>query len=121
MFSEVVVQRCPVKKVLLESSQNSQEKSCAKVPFLINLQATSLKKETLAQAFFCEFCKISKSTFFHRTFLVAASVFSQNFIFHAQVKKFFISLKNHALASRYVALFLSISYNVKPNLKSVTS
>ena len=32
-----------------------------------------VKKETLAQAFSCEFCKISKNTFFHRTSLVAAS------------------------------------------------
>ena len=34
--------------------------------------ATSLKKR-LAQGFSCEFCEISKSTFFHRTPLVAAS------------------------------------------------
>ena len=33
-----------------------------------------IKKETLAQAFSCEFCEISKNTFFHRTPLVAASV-----------------------------------------------
>ena len=32
-----------------------------------------IKKETLAQVFSCEFCKISKSTFPHRTPLVAAS------------------------------------------------
>ena len=38
--------------------------------------ATLLKKETLAQVFSCEFCKISKSTFFHRTPLVAASEIS---------------------------------------------
>ena len=35
--------------------------------------ATLLKKETLTQVFSCEFCKISKNTFFHRTPLVAAS------------------------------------------------
>ena len=32
-----------------------------------------IKKETLAQVFFCEFCEISKNTFFNRTPLVAAS------------------------------------------------
>ena len=32
-----------------------------------------IKKETLAQVFSCEFCEISKNTFFHRTPLVAAS------------------------------------------------
>ena len=31
-----------------------------------------LKKETLVQVFSCEFYKISKNTFFHRTPLVAA-------------------------------------------------
>ena len=32
-----------------------------------------IKKETLAQVFSCEFCKISKNTFFYRTPLVTAS------------------------------------------------
>ena len=32
-----------------------------------------IKKETLAQVFFCEFCKISKNTFFYRIPPVAAS------------------------------------------------
>ena len=31
-----------------------------------------IKKETLAQVFSCEFCYISKNTFFYRTHLVAA-------------------------------------------------
>ena len=34
-----------------------------------------IKKETLAQVFFCEFCEISKNTFFYRTYPVAASTF----------------------------------------------
>ena len=66
---------CPevfCKKVFLEISQNSQENTCARVPFLIKLQATLLKKETLAQVFSCEFCEISKITFFNRTPPVAA-------------------------------------------------
>ena len=32
-----------------------------------------IKKETLAQVFSCEFCEISKNTFFYRTPLVTAS------------------------------------------------
>ena len=32
-----------------------------------------IKKETLAQVFSCEFCEISKNTFYYRTPLVAAS------------------------------------------------
>ena len=45
MFTEVA-QGCSVKKVLLEILQNSQENICA---------------------FSCEFCEVSKNTFFHRT------------------------------------------------------
>ena len=32
-----------------------------------------IKRETLAQVFSCEFCEISKKTFFQRTPIVAAS------------------------------------------------
>ena len=52
-------------EMFLEISQNSLENTCARVSFLI--------KEALAQVFSCEFCEISKSIFFHRTPLVAAS------------------------------------------------
>ena len=38
-LSEAVAQRCSVKKVFLEISQNSKENTCARVPFLIKLQA----------------------------------------------------------------------------------
>ena len=43
--------------MFLEILQNSQENTCARVSFFI-------KKETLAQVFSCEFCEISKNTFF---------------------------------------------------------
>ena len=39
LFAEVVVRRCSVKKMFLETSQNSQENTCAGVSFLIKLQA----------------------------------------------------------------------------------
>ena len=64
-----------MKKVFLEISQNSQESTCARVAFLIKLQAGTckfIKKEALAQVSSCEFCEISKNTFFYRTHLVAA-------------------------------------------------
>ena len=64
LFLEAVARRFSVKKVFLEISQNSLEKTSARVSFLIKLKV-----------FFCEFCEISKNTFFHRTLLVAASVF----------------------------------------------
>ena len=38
-----------------------------------------IKKETLAQVFPCEFCKIYKNTFYYRTHLVAASGVLINF------------------------------------------
>ena len=78
IYPEAVAQRCSVKKVFLEISQNSQENTCARVSFFIKLQAAAcnfIKKETLAQVFSCEFCEISKNTFFYRTPPVAASVY----------------------------------------------
>ena len=42
------------------------ENTCARVSFLIKLQACNfIKKETLTQLFSCEFCEIYKNTFFH--------------------------------------------------------
>ena len=56
IFADAVVRMCSVEKVLLEISQNSQENTCARVSFLIKLQAW----------FPYEFCKIFKNTFFYR-------------------------------------------------------
>ena len=39
-----------------------------------------IKKDTLAQVLFCEFCEISKNNFLYRTPLVAASVFALRYI-----------------------------------------
>ena len=67
LFNTVaVIQRCSVKKLFLEIPQNSQENTCARVFFFI-------KKEALALVFSCEFCEISKNTFFHKAPLAAAS------------------------------------------------
>ena len=61
---------CPeafCKKVFLEISQNSQENTCARISLLTKFQAWDvqffIKNETLAQAFLCEFCEISKNAF----------------------------------------------------------
>ena len=73
---EAFVRGCSVKKVFLETSQNSQGNTCARDSFWIKLQAQAcnlIKKESLAQMFPCKFCKISKNTFFYRTPPVAAS------------------------------------------------
>ena len=71
-ISEAVVRRCFVKNVLLKISQNSQENTCVRVSFLIKA-CNFIQKETLAQVFSCEFCKISKNTFSHKTSPVDAS------------------------------------------------
>ena len=74
---EAVANRCSVKKVFLEISQNPQENTCTRFSFLIKLQTQAcnfIKKENLAHMFSCEFCEISKNTFSNRTPLVAASI-----------------------------------------------
>ena len=42
-MTEEVVRRCYVEKIFLEISQNSQEKICGRVSFLIKLQARGLQ------------------------------------------------------------------------------
>ena len=73
--SEPVAQRCSVKKAFLEISQNLQESTCARVYFLIKLQAFKVNNNDtrmtpMALVFSCEFCEISKNTFSYRIPLV---------------------------------------------------
>ena len=70
------MQSCSAKNVFLKNLQNLQENTCARVPFLMKLQASAcnfIKKEPLAQEFSCEFCEIFKNIFFYRTPPVAPS------------------------------------------------
>ena len=72
-------QRHSIKKLSLEILQNSQESTCAGVYFLLKLQASacnSIKKQTLAQVFSCEFCEIFKNTFFTEHLQATASLCS---------------------------------------------
>ena len=71
LLSEAVVPRCSIKKLFLESSQNSKENTSVRVSFLI--------KGLLAQILSCEFCEIFKNNFFHGTPSVAASILSKQF------------------------------------------
>ena len=57
--AEAIAQRCSVRKVFIEISQNSQESTCARVSFT--------KKETLTPVFSSEFCEIFKNTFLQNT------------------------------------------------------
>ena len=61
-----ICRKSSVKKLLSEISQKSHENTCARVSFLTKLQ-TSIIKQTLAQVFFCEFCKSSRNTSSYRT------------------------------------------------------
>ena len=66
MSSEAATGDVLLKSVFLEILQNSQENTCARVSFLLKLQASScnfIKKEALVQALSCEFCKNFKNTF----------------------------------------------------------
>ena len=59
--------RVLLKKGFLKNSQNSQENTCARDFFLksCKLEACNfINKKTQAQVFSCEFCEISKKTFF---------------------------------------------------------
>ena len=59
-FAEAVTRGVLLKKVFLKVPQNSQENTCARVSFLIKLQANVcyfIKKEPLAQVLSCEFSK----------------------------------------------------------------
>ena len=71
--SGVVVRRRSVKKSVFENFAKFTGKHLGQSLFLIKLACSFIKKETLAQEFFCEFCEIFKKTFFYRTPLVAAS------------------------------------------------
>ena len=73
------------KKVFLEISQISQENTCARVSFLIKLQSWAcnfIKKESLAQVLSCEFCEISKNTFYteHRLLLFLSFIFWKKYL-----------------------------------------
>ena len=64
---EAVVQRCSVKKLLLEISQKSQKNTCARVSFLIKLQAwlaTLFKKRLWHRCFPVNFVKFLRTPFF---------------------------------------------------------
>ena len=64
--TEAVARGCSVKKVFLEILQNSQESTCARVPFLIKLQArpaTLLKKRFWHRCFPVNFAKFLRKLF----------------------------------------------------------
>ena len=92
LYTEAVVRRCSVKKVFLEMSQNSQENTCARVAFLILLQAevcNFIKKETLAEVFSVNFVKFLRILFLieHLWWLLLYIKFY--FLVYSDVSRFF--------------------------------
>ena len=61
-LSEAVALICSVKEVFLQTSQNSQENTCASL-FFNKVAGQTLFLKNLAQVFSCEFCEIRKNTF----------------------------------------------------------
>ena len=59
-YTEAVIQRCSVKKVFLEISQNSQENACARISFLVTL----LKKRPWHWCFPVNFTKFLRTPFY---------------------------------------------------------
>ena len=77
-LTEAVSRRCSIKKVFLEISQNSQENTCARVSFLIKLQASVcniIKKETLTGVFLWALQNFKEHFNLQKTPPVAASVY----------------------------------------------
>ena len=63
--------------MFLKNSQKSKENNCARVSFLIKLQALGcnfIKNQTLGQGFSGKFYEIFRNTIFHRTPPMAASI-----------------------------------------------
>ena len=61
-YLEAVVQRCSVKKVFREISQNSQENTCVRVS-IFNKVAGLIKKEVLHRCFPVNFAKFLRAPF----------------------------------------------------------
>ena len=69
--------RCSVRKGVFRNLAKFTGNTRARAFFLIKFASLSLQlyeKETLAQVFLCEFCKISKNTFFIEHFQATTSV-----------------------------------------------
>ena len=101
VYIEAVIQRCSVKKVFLEISQNLQENTCAskiKVAF---------PRKHLCRESNCEFCRISRYTFLHRKPLMAAFVYIRIF-----KKKTWHRQSNSKLRWRESAVELTLSPRV---------
>ena len=105
--------------MFLESSRNSQKITCARVSFLMKLQASAcrvsflielliknnfIKREALAQVFSYSFCEISKNTSFTRHLGATASALNTwyEWIMHKTFRGHLGRLLNGHVRSIYV-------------------
>ena len=77
-------------------------------PFSCNF----IKKETLGQVFSCEFCDISKNTFFYRTSLVAASLGRKRFFVMRKLRKILMRDAIYLLLKKRYAINLFVQKNL---------
>ena len=92
------------KKVFSEISQNSQENTCARVSFLINF---FIRKETLAQVFSCEFCEISKNTFFTEHLWTTASS-CRSFVAYLEFQFWYIKIHGPWSPAKFEILLVKL-------------
>ena len=103
---EAAVRRCSVKKLFLKISQNSQEITCARVSFLIKLQAPANS---------CEFCEVSKNIFFYRTSPLAAS--NIKFLFFKEVSMAWNNTQKLKFSMQDFFSFCTVKWvNIKGNV-----
>ena len=76
---------------------------------LFSRSVTSLKKETVAQLFSCEFCEIFKNSFFYKTPPVAASVIRPHFISWLPP---LIHCSLHICIWKFTKIYLKLDYHV---------
>ena len=109
---------CPEKfskKVFFKISQNSQENTCARVFFNKDCEACNfIKKEALAQVFFCEFGEIFMNTFLTehlRWLLLKAATYLSTLVSYSRTSNIFIFFSNSGF-------FQTISLRVNVSLSS---
>ena len=108
--------RCSVRKGVLRNFAKFTGKYLCQSLFLNKVAglrpAILFKKETLAQVFSCEFCKISKNTFFTEHLLAAASG-KYFFLIQFTTNTFYLYdlyLYNDVKFSFYVILFFNTRF-----------
>ena len=97
--------------MFIKISQNLHGNTCARVSFLMKLQAapaTLLKKEALAQVFSYEFHEIFKSTCFYRTLPMTASI----------QRREYAGLQSDFRSAYYAAFIRKISSKTDPRSSS---